>query len=193
MIKKKKKTYCGTKPKGSQVIPNLTPISISGYDIPFPCSVETLVLLRWDTLHGCIKQIINHPSRILTVTHNWKKSPPLPLHRCCQLTVSVTLAEHLKKNYYNSLLAGLPDNKLTNYQDVQNHTAGPVLFKPRSASKTHLLGTLDWHQWRLRSQTNLPISVFSVSGKAACHHVFLTVFIHAIAVECCALLTLCAD
>ena len=44
----------GTKSKINQVTPNLTPVSISGYDIPFSQSVRNLGVFIDETfLHGC--------------------------------------------------------------------------------------------------------------------------------------------
>ena len=44
----------------------------------------------------------------------------------------------------NSLLAGVPDNKLTKIQRIQNHAARLVRRRSRHASATALLRTLHW-------------------------------------------------
>ena len=45
---------------------------------------------------------------------------------------------------FNSLLAGIPDNKLNKLQRIQNHAARLVLRKSMHASLTALLRTLHW-------------------------------------------------
>ena len=47
-------------------------------------------------------------------------------------------------DYCNSLLAGIPDNKLNKLQPIQNCAARLVLLKSRHASATALLRTLHW-------------------------------------------------
>ena len=55
-------------------------------------------------------------------------------------------------DYCNSLLAGLPDNKLNKLQRIQNHAARLVLHKSRHASATALLRTLHWLPVKARIQ-----------------------------------------
>ena len=43
----------GTKPKISQVTLSLTPVSISGHNIPFSQSVRNLGVFIDETIHGC--------------------------------------------------------------------------------------------------------------------------------------------
>ena len=56
-----------------------------------------------------------------------------------KLVVSLILSG---SDYCNSLLAGIPDNKLNELQRIQNHAARLVLRKSRHASATALLRTL---------------------------------------------------
>ena len=58
-----------------------------------------------------------------------------------KLTVSLILS---RLDYCNSLLAGIPDNKLNTLQRIQNHTARLVLCQSRHASAAALLRTLHW-------------------------------------------------
>ena len=58
-----------------------------------------------------------------------------------KFAVSLTLS---RLDYWNSLLAGIPDNKLNKLQRTQNHAAQLVLRKSRHASATALLRTLHW-------------------------------------------------
>ena len=60
----------------------------------------------------------------------------------------------------NSLLAGLPDNKLNKLQRIQNHAARLVLRKSRHASATALLRTLHWLPEKVRIQYNVACLCF---------------------------------
>ena len=55
-------------------------------------------------------------------------------------------------DYCNSLLAGIPDNKLNKFQRIQNHAARLVLHKSRHASATTFLRTPRWLPVKARIQ-----------------------------------------
>ena len=61
-------------------------------------------------------------------------------------------------DYYNSLLAGIPDNKLNKLQHIQNHAARLVLHKSRHASR--LLRTLHWLPVKARIQYKIACLCF---------------------------------
>ena len=93
--------------------------------------------------------------------------------------------------YCNSLLANLPDNKLSKLQHIQNDGAQIVFHKPNHASATSLFfcfKTLQWFQLKPGSSTKLLACVFSVCVVTLCHLIFLTFFIHITHLGCCALL-----
>ena len=62
----------GTRPKLSQVIPNLAPMSISGCDIPFSQSVRNLGFTEIKTLSMDAHKYVLH--FVLSVAQNWKNS-----------------------------------------------------------------------------------------------------------------------
>ena len=75
----------GTKSMINQVTPNLTLVSISGYDIPFSQSSRNLGVSIDETLSMNVH--IKHLCRILFCQlRRLGKNPPLPLHWCCQQT-----------------------------------------------------------------------------------------------------------
>ena len=104
-----------------------------------------------------------------------------------KLAVSFVLT---RLDYCNSLLAGLPDNKLNKLQRIQNHAVRIVLRKPRHVSATSLLRTLHWLPVKARIQYKIACLCFQcLSPTTPCHLTFLTFFIHTNHLERCALLT----
>ena len=131
----------GTRSKLSHVIPNLAPMSISGCDIPFSQSVRNLGLNLNETLSTDAH--IKYLCRILfcQLGRIGKIRSFLPADAANKLAVSLNLS---RLDYCNSLLAGIPDNKLNKLQRIQNHAARLALRKSRHASVTTLLRTLHW-------------------------------------------------
>ena len=86
-----------------------------------------------------------------------KTRPFLSTDAANKLTVSFVLTS---LDYCNSLLAGLPDNKLNKLQRIQNHAARIVLRKPRHVSATSLLRTLHWLPVKARIQYKLACLCF---------------------------------
>ena len=176
----------GTRSKLSQVIPNLAPMSISGYDIPFSQSVRNLGFYLNETLS--MDAHIKYLCRILfcQLRRIGKIRSFLSTDAANKLAVSLILS---RLDYCNSLLAGLPDNKLNKLQRIQNHAARLVLRKSRHASASTLLRTLHWLPVKARFSTKLLVSVFGVSVRTVCHLIFLTFFIHTVPLGRCTLLT----
>ena len=176
----------GTKPKISQVTLNLTPVSISGHNIPFSQSVRNLGVFIDETLSMDVH--IKHLCRILfcQLRRLGKIRPFLSTDAANKLAVSFVLT---RLDYCNSLLAGLPDNKLNKLQRIQNHAARIVLRKSRHVSATSLLRTLHWLPVKARIQYKIACLCFSVSLTTPCHLTFLTFFIYTNHLERCTLLT----
>ena len=166
----------GTKSKINQVIPNLTPVSISGYDIPFSQSVRNLGVFVDETHSMGVH--IKYPCHILfcQLRRLSKICPFLSTDAANKLAVSF-----IQLDYCNSLLASLPDNKLNKLQHIQNHAALIVLRKPRHVSTTSLLRTFCWLLVKARIQYKIACLCFlSVSVITPCDLISLTLFIHTI-------------
>ena len=138
-----------TTSKLSQAIPNLASISISCCDIPFSQSVRDLGFYVDETLS--MDAHIKYLCRILfcQLRRNGKIRSFLSTDADDRLAVSLILSG---LDCCNSLLAGIPDNKLTKRQCIQNHAARLVLRKSRHASAAALLRTLHWLQVKARIQ-----------------------------------------
>ena len=104
----------------SQVVPNLTPMSISGCDIPFSQSVRNLGFYLNETLSMDVH--IKYLCRILfcQLRTVGKVRSFLSTNAANKLAISLILS---RLDYCNSLLAGIPDNKLNKFQRIQNHAA----------------------------------------------------------------------
>ena len=102
----------GTKPKISQVILSLTPVSISSHNIQFSQCVRNLGVFLDETLSVDVH--IKHLCRILfcQLRRLGKISPFLSTDAANKLAVSFVPT---RLDYCNSLLAGLPDNKLNKH------------------------------------------------------------------------------
>ena len=98
-----------TRSKLSHAIPNLAPMSISGCDIPFSRSVKNLGFYLDETLS--IDRNIKYLCRILfcQLRRIGKIRSFLSADAANKLTVSLILS---RLDYCNSLLAGIPNNKL---------------------------------------------------------------------------------
>ena len=156
----------GTKPKISEVTLSLTPVSISGHNIPFSQSVRNLGVFIDETLSMDVH--IKHLCRILfsQLRRFGKFRPFLSTDAANKLAVSFVLT----RDYCNSLLAGLPDNKLNKLQRIQNHAARIVLCKPRHVSATSLLRTLHWLPVKARIQYKIACLCFQCLSQ---HHATL--------------------
>ena len=147
----------GTKPKISQITFSLTPVSISGHNIPFSQPVRNLGVFIDETLSVDVH--IKHLYRIVfcQLRRLGKIRPFLSTDTANKLPVSLVLS---RLDYCNSPLAGLPDNKLNKLQRIQNHAALIVLRKLRHVSATSLLRTLHWLPVKARIQYKIACLCF---------------------------------
>ena len=147
----------GIRSKLSQVIPNLAPMSISGCDIPFSQSVRNLGFYLDETLS--MDAHVKYLCRILfcQLRRIGKIRSFLSTDAANKLAVSLILS---RLDYCNSLLAGLPDNKLNKLQRIQNHAARLVLRKSKHESATTLLRTLHWLPVKARNQYKIACLCF---------------------------------
>ena len=147
----------GTKPKISQITISLTPVSISGHNIPFSQSLRNLGVFIDETLSMDVH--IKYLCRILfcQLRRLGKSRPFLSTDAANKLAVPFVLT---RSDYCNSLLAGLPGNKLNKLQRIQNHAARIVLRKPRHVSATSLLRTLHWLPVKARIQYKIACLCF---------------------------------
>ena len=74
-----------------------------------------------------------------------------------KLAVSLILS---RLDYCNSLLAGIPENKLNKLQRIQNHATRLVLHGSMHASATALLRTLHWLLVKARIQYKIACLCF---------------------------------
>ena len=134
-------TATGTRSKLCQVIPNLSPSSISSCDIPFSQSVRNLGFYLVESLS--MDAHIKHLCHILfcQLHRIGKICSFLSTDAANKLAVSLILS---RLDYCSSLLAGIPDNKLNKPQRIQNHASRLVFHKSRHASATALLRTHLW-------------------------------------------------
>ena len=153
----------GTKSMINQVTPNLTPVSISGYDIPFSQSARNLGVFIDETLSMDVH--IKYLCRIIfcQLRRLSKIHPFLSTDAANKLAVSFILT---RLDYCNSLLAGLSDNKLNELQRIQNHAARIVLRKPMHVSATSMLKTLHWLPVKARIQYKIACLCF----QCLCHN-----------------------
>ena len=129
----------GTRSKLSQVTPNLAPVSISGVDISFSRSVRNLDFYLDETLSMDVQMKYLFCILFCQLRRLGKTRSFLSTDAANKLAVSLSLSN---LDYCNSILAGIPDNKLNKLQRIHNHAARFVLRKSRRATATALLRTL---------------------------------------------------
>ena len=143
--------------KLSQAIPNLALMSISGCGIPLSQSVRNLGFyvdkaLSMDAHNKYLCRIL-----FCQLCRIGKIRSFLSTDAANKLAVSLILS---RLYYCDSLLAGVPDNKLNKLQRIQNHAARLVLRKSRNASATALLRTLHWLPVKARIQYKIACLCF---------------------------------
>ena len=124
--------------------------------------LDKLIPIAGFYIHDSVRLIdvhIKHLCRILfcQLRRLGKIRPFLSTDAANKLAVSFVLT---RLDYCNSLLAGLPDNKLNKLQRIQNHAARIVLRKPRHVSATSLLRTLHWLPVKARIQYKIACLCF---------------------------------
>ena len=137
----------GTRSKINQV--TATNMSVSGCIISFSQSVRNLGFYLDQTLSmdAHISQLCR--TLFCQLRRIGKIRSFLSTDAANKLAVSFILS---RLDYCNSLLAGLPENKLSKLQRIQNHAARLVLGKSRRDSAIPLLRTLHWLPVKARIQ-----------------------------------------
>ena len=143
------------------VTPDLTAMSISGYDVPFSQSFKKLGFCN--TLHGFMYLNTLFSHSLLPVVLCWKK---FALHSTDAASKLVSLILSWL-DYCYSLLAVCRDNRYLNFC-LQNHAAQLVLCKPgmwvQNYCSEHSVG----FKWQLGSNTKLLAPSSSVSVTRIC-------------------------
>ena len=139
----------GTRSKFSQIIPNLTLMTISGCGVPLSQSVGNLGFYLDETLFADVH--IKYLCCILfcQFCRIGKIRFFLSTDAANKLAFSFIL---FSLDCCNYLLAGIHDNKLNKLQRIQNQATRLVLRKSRHACATILLRTLHWPPVKARIQ-----------------------------------------
>ena len=126
-------------------------MSIPGCDIPFSQSVRNIGFHLDETLSmdAHIKHLCCFLFCQLHRTGTIRSL--LSIDAANKLAVSLILS---RLDYCNSLLAGIPNNKLNKLQRIQNHAARLVLRMSMHACATALLKTLQWLLVKARIRYN---------------------------------------
>ena len=148
----------GARTKLSQVIPNLAPMFISGCDIPFSQSVRNFGFYLDEYLSMDV-----HIKYLCCILFCQLRKTGKKIRSFLSTDAANKLAVSLipsRLDYCNSLHAGIPDNKLTKPQHIQNHAARLVLRKSRHANATAPLRTFHWLPMRARIQYKIACLCF---------------------------------
>ena len=119
----------------------ITPLTIGNVTIPFSEHVRNLGVFLDSNLSFDIH--INNVCKALyiQIRRLHQIRPYITSTAANKLAVSFILS---RLDYCNSLLAGLPDNKLQKFQKIQNSAARVVLRKSKKEHTKELLKTLHW-------------------------------------------------
>jgi len=153
----------GTRTKLAQT--PLLSMTISGHEIELSHSVRNLgayldETLSMDTQINILCRALNFHLRRIGKIRQY-----LSAQSANTLAVSFILS---RLDFCNSLLSGLPDDKLLRLQRIQNNAARMVLRQPRRASATSALQTLHWLPVKARIDYKLACLTFHCLHSDSC-------------------------
>ena len=140
-------------------------MTISDHSVSFSSSVRNLGVHLDESLSMEVQVNILCRALNFHLRRIGKIRQYLTVESANKLAVSFILS---RLDFCNSLLAGLPDEKLSKLQRIQNNAARLVLRQPRRASATSALHTLHWLPVKARIEYKIACLCFHCLHSDSC-------------------------